>query len=230
MAWRTNDDAPIIGIEPDLVVKDGIERVMVATAYADAVRRAGGVPVVLHPDPGMVERIADDLDGFIFTGGDDPVMEAFGVVTDERVQPVQERRQRFCIAMLEHLRDRHPAKPVLGVCLGMQYMALIAGGRIDQWMADGLDPGSKHWRGAHPILVEPAGEGLLSPGECHSHHRQAIVDPGSLTIAARSGDGVVEAVVDPGRAFYIGVQWHPERTEDERLGQRVFDRLVEAAK
>ena len=63
----------------------------------------------------------------------------------------------------------------------------------------------------------------------HSHHRQAVTDPGGLSIVARAADGVIEAVRDAGRPFYLGVQWHPERTRDERLGAGLFRELVGAA-
>jgi putative glutamine amidotransferase len=51
-----------------------------------------------------------------------------------------------------------------------------------------------------------------------------------LEIIARSDDGVVEGVVDPARRFYLGVQWHPERTEAEETGLGVIRSLVEAAR
>jgi putative glutamine amidotransferase len=46
---------------------------------------------------------------------------------------------------------------------------------------------------------------------------------------ARAADGVIEAVRNEGRPFYLGVQWHPERTGDERLGAGLFRELVAAS-
>ena len=51
-----------------------------------------------------------------------------------------------------------------------------------------------------------------------------------MRVLAQSSDGVIEAVDDPNRSFYLGVQWHPERTTDAHLGQGVIDQIVEAAK
>ena len=64
-------------------------------------------------------------------------MERWGVPTHPRAKPVDGRRQAFEVALLEAL-DAHPARPVLGVCLGMQLMALHAGGGLDQHLPDSL--------------------------------------------------------------------------------------------
>ena len=84
-------------------------------------------------------------------------------------------------------------------------------------------------RGDRPHAIVPESD-TLPAGEVLSHHRQAVSDPGSLVVAARAHDGIIEATVDPSRRFYLGVQWHPERTCDAALGQAIFDRLIEAAR
>ena len=63
-----------------------------------------------------------------------------------------------------------------------------------------------------------------------SSHHQAVRETGRLRVVAVADDGVIEAIDDPGRRFYLGVQWHPERTGDVSLGAGVFARLVEAAR
>ncbi len=66
--------------------------------------------------------------------------------------------------------------------------------------------------------------------EVQSNHHQAVRDSGALLVLARSDDGVIEAVGDPNRPFYLGVQWHPERTGAPTLGQQLFDSLVAASR
>jgi putative glutamine amidotransferase len=63
-----------------------------------------------------------------------------------------------------------------------------------------------------------------------SHHRQAVRDAGSMRVLAHSPDGVIEAIERPGARFQVGVQWHPERTEDPALGLGLFEALVQAAR
>ena len=67
----------------------------------------------------------------MFIGGDDPRTEPFGEPTHPKATPVEPERQAFETALLEELQ-RRPGAPVLGVCLGMQMMALHAGGKLNQ--------------------------------------------------------------------------------------------------
>lgn len=219
-------------------------RVQCGLAYAEAVARAGGLPVFLPPLIDQIGRQLDEVDGLVLTGGADPRMEAFGEPTHPAAQVMHDRRQAYETALLAEVA-RRPRLPVLGICLGMQMLALANGGRLDQHLPDTLGPGAeRHREGAHrlEISVEACaalglggvgvgvgvGEGPHA-GEVASHHHQAVRDPGSLRVIARDADGTIEAVVDPGRAYTVGVQWHPERTSDAVLGQRLFDELVRRA-
>ena len=185
---------------------------------------AGGLPVLLAPLPGLEEESLAGLGGVILTGGDDPRMEDWGVPTHPEATPIDADRQAFERGVLARLAERRDV-PVLGVCLGMQLMGLEAGGTLDQHMPDALPTAGEHWgRLDHPI------EGKLGSGVVSSHHRQAITDPGGLDVVATAHDGVIEALRDPGRSFYVGVQWHPERTDDERLGLKLFEELVATAR
>ena len=65
-------------------------------------------------------------------------------------------------------------------------------------------------------------------GEVYSHHHQALADAGTLRVVATAPDGVIEAVQAPDRPFYLGVQWHAERTEDPGLGLELIRNLVRA--
>lgn len=226
-----NQGKPIIGITVDVTEKDGRVKLDVAQAYCEAVERAGGVPVLLPPNVALVEEYLKRCDGFVFTGGDDPRTESFGVPTHAKANPVHPLRQEFETRLLAGLQTGDA--PVLGVCLGMQMMSLAAGGTLNQHMADDLPSHAEHWGEEH--AVTPIGGAtkdgkFLYAGVVQSKHKQAVADAGRLTPIAKSGDGVVEAVFDSARKFYVGVQWHPERTRDGAVGQRLFDELVKAAR
>ncbi|MBX3406097.1 MAG: gamma-glutamyl-gamma-aminobutyrate hydrolase family protein [Phycisphaeraceae bacterium] len=229
----------IIGVLPDLAEpRPGSPRMECAMAYADAIVRAGGVPVVLPP---VVELIPSQLElcrGVVLTGGDDPRTEMFGEPTHSMAKPMHSRRQEYEVALLRALESR-PDVPVLGVCLGMQLMALCAGGRLNQHMPDDVPTAADHAGNAqHPLRIE-AGDHALSRcmadgggQSCPvtSHHRQAVRDAGRLRVVARAPDGVIEAIDDPARPFYLGVQWHPERTAHAGAGLALFEALVAAAR
>lgn len=241
---------PVVGITPDVHLHDGRERATCMLTYVDAVIRAGGTPLLLAPS---VETAADQLaacDAVVLTGGDDPRTEAYGQPTHPNATPLNPRRQAFETRVLE-LLDAHP-RPTLGVCLGMQMMALHAGGRLDQHMPDTRPDAGRHWGADHRVVpvesvVSHRGSGpkggaggraqptlsptrlSVPPGTVHSKHKQAVDDPGRLIVLARSDDGVIEAIANAALPFYLGVQWHPERTTDDALGINLFRQLIEAS-
>lgn len=222
---------PVIGIAPDITEPaPGRPRVEVRLAYSEAVLRAGGTPIVLAPIVQGLEHQLAQCDGIVLTGGDDPRTEAFGVPTHPKATPVHPLRQAFDLALLKALHERSQT-PVLGVCLGMQMMALAAGGELDQHLPDHLTTHALHAANSqHRVqpIVENATVKIDGDVEVTSHHRQAVRHPGLLRVIALSEDGVIEAIDDPGRRFYLGVQWHPERSGPSALGDGVFSRLVRA--
>lgn len=216
--------APIVGITCDLIVAEGAPpKTAAAAAYSAAVARAGGVPVLLPPIAALAGAHAGACGAFVLTGGDDPRTEPFGVPTHPRATPLHPDRQEYETALLRLLAAEFPDKPVLGVCLGMQMMALVAGGSLDQHMPDTRGDAARHWGATHAVT------GGLGRGVVHSRHRQCVSDPGSLVVLGHADDGVIEGVGDPRRLFYVGVQWHPERTDDPVLGAGLFQRLMAAA-
>jgi putative glutamine amidotransferase len=233
--WRPGPSRPVIGITTDIAdpAPEGAPpklRATLSLTYIRAVTAAGGLPVLLPPVLELAYEFARRCDAFVFTGGDDPRTEPFGEPTHPKATPVHPDRQAFEIALLDELL-RRPAAPVLGVCLGMQMMALHAGGALHQHMPDVLPTAEDHRHDAtHPIktVIEP--HPVIEPGAVTSHHRQAVRAPGRLRVVAVAPDGVIEAIDDPARPFYVGVQWHPERTAFEPLGATIFARLVQAAR
>jgi putative glutamine amidotransferase len=123
--------------------------------------------------------------------------------------------------------------PVLGICRGMQVMAVQAGGTLEQHLPDrvGSDvhspaPGVY---GSHSVRTVPGTRlaQLLGEGEVTSsyHHQSVLTHPGYAP-AAWADDGTLEAMEDPGSGFRLAVQWHPETGQDARL----FEALVGAAR
>ncbi len=205
---------PVIGITPD--ADDRAYRS--ARAYSQMIAQAGGVPIILPHRLECLDAYLHLCAGFVLSGGDDPRMEEFGRPTHPRATPLDSDRQAFEVALL---RAISPDQPALGVCLGMQLMALVAGGDLDQYLPETLPTHEQHWgQKIHEI------SGTIGSGLVLSHHRQAVSSPGRLEIAATSPDGVIEAIRDPACRFRVGVQWHPERTADDALGAGLFRGLI----
>jgi len=217
---------PLIAITADLMIRNNHATAFSTMTYTRSVIEAGGIPVILPPTPDLADELVNRFDAFIFSGGDDPVTEPFGHPTHPETVRVLEERQQFETNLLKSLED-HPDIPVLGICLGMQMMGLVARGTLNQHLPDTHSTHADHWEHTHDIIsVE---ESIIPSGTTYSKHRQAIEDPGSMRVIASAHDGVIEGIDDPTRRFYLGVQWHPERTDHAPLGQQIIEKLVNAA-
>jgi putative glutamine amidotransferase len=211
---------------------------MLPMSYVRAVHATGGRAVLITPDdPGT--DVLESLDGIVFAGGND-------------IDPAHWGAERHPATEIDAVRDTSELMlmraalemdlPILGVCRGMQVLAVAAGGTLHQHLPDlignsrhqaesGTDPlaADATAYGRHDVVTKPgsAAQALLGARlTVNSFHHQAVEDPGSLTATGWCPDDrVVEIIEDPDRAFVLGVQWHPERTAD----LRTFAALAEAA-
>lgn len=234
---------PLIGITLDHIAPGSDPdhpngRYQLGPSMGQAVARAGGVPVLLTPDPALAADYVRSLDGFALSGGLDPDTTHFGEPMHPSARKMDPQRQAFETALLDALAEKDGV-PVLGVCLGMQMMALHAGGRLNQYMPETHDDPEAHQKGAsHPLTVTVDDSVLtqsdVQPGEAiYSSHQQAVSDPGKMRIVAVAHDGTVEAIDGQpifGDRFYVGVQWHPERGGDGPVNLGLFQKLVAAAR
>ncbi len=219
---------PLIGITCDLCDSPNGKRLFSYPTYGRAIEAAGGLPMWIAPSQHNIPAILDRLDGLLLTGGDDPRTEPFGVPSHPAIVPVEPDRQAFESALLSAC-DLRPELPILGICLGMQMMALHAGGTLDQHLPDTRNDWHRHWNAEHAVVPEP-GSIIELVGMVLSKHRQAVSDPGSLAVIARSDDGLIEAIAATGKHFAIGVQWHPERTSEPVVGSALFTAFVTASR
>jgi len=222
---------PIIGITVDNADNTAASgKYESAIAYSNVVTDAGGVPFLLPHVPELAETYIELCDGLILTGGVDPDTTQFGEPMHPLARPADSQRQAFELALLDACARLAPDKPVLGVCLGMQLMALHAGGRLDQYLPDTHAQADIHENdNQHDLVLRVADSVLGRPSKTAvvSAHRQAVSHAGAMRVVADGPDGLIEAIDDPKRRFYLGVQWHPERGGDDRLNRGLFRRLTE---
>ena len=201
--------------------------------YLRAVERAGGMPVVLPPlAPGGVDALLDRLDGIVLSGGPDLDPAAYGARERHmRLGPTEPRLDAFELALCRAADARR--MPVLGVCRGAQTLNVARGGTLHQHIE-----GHRQVAPAH-APVHRVDIALHSPlsrimGACsadvNSFHHQAPDRLGErLRVAARADDGTVEAIEDPSRTLFLGVQWHAETLVDRPQHLALFRALVRAA-
>jgi putative glutamine amidotransferase len=206
-------------------------------SYVEAVQRAGGVAVMLPPDPGVdPDQVLDLLDGLILAGGRDIDPAAYGSAPHPETDEPRAERDAFEIALARRAMERD--LPLLGICRGMQLMNVARGGTLVQDLPEHVGH-EDHRRSLgtfdgndHPVHLVDGSLAAHAAGEIHhgtlSHHHQGIADLGDgLQITGWADDDELpEAVEDPGRQFALGVQWHPEADPDSQ----VVAALVEAAR
>lgn len=221
-------------------------------SYVHAIHESGGRAVLITPDAPAPD-VLDGIDGIMFTGGSDVDPALYG----EAPHPTTKVKPQRDAAELLLLRAALAADlPVLGVCRGMQLMAVAYGGSLYQHLPDVLGheghrpvpapwagnpeergdgdggrraSGSSMKFGHHPVRLLPGSRAHAILGDevtVNSYHHQGVRDPGGLTpVGWCPGDDLVEVLEDASRTFVLGVQWHPEDTDDFR----VFGAFVQAA-
>jgi len=224
---------PIIGITTyrDRVTDGGVDigAAFIPETYVDAVTRAGGIAVLLPPQPASAELAAsvlDRVDGVILAGGLDVDPARYGQERHAETDSPRTDRDEWEDAVLAAALERDV--PMLAICRGIQLMNVHLGGTLLQHLPDVLGHGK--YSGGDGVFatnathLEPGSRGSELVGGRESFavqtsHHQALDElaPG-LVAFARNDDGLVTAVEVPDHSFAVGVQWHPEEAaEDDGL-------------
>ncbi len=207
---------------------------LVPQAYVDALRAAGAHVVLLPPErdpaPDAVRGLVEQLDALVIAGGADVDPARYGQRPHPVVQSPRPDRDDLEAALVAAAVAVD--LPLLGICRGMQVMAVAAGGQLEQHLPDvvghsGHSPAPGRY-GSHVVrtqegsrLREVLGEQVAVP----TYHHQGVRTHPGYVATGWADDGVVEALEAPSSRFRVGVQWHPEVGSDPRL----FQALVAAA-
>ena len=191
-----------------------------AEGYYKSVQRAGGVPVIVPPltDTDAIINTLDHVDGLLLSGGGDINPLLVGEEPSPRLGSINSERDipELLITQLAYNRQI----PILGICRGIQTLAVALGGKVAQDISDIAKV--KHSQDAHrsepthSIIVEK--DSTLyniynsdAQQYVNSFHHQAVSDPGPrFRVTAKAPDGIIEAIESREFKSIIGVQWHPE--------------------
>jgi len=227
-----SERTPNVGVTCNLeVVKYGIwtePAAMVPLTYVRAIARAGGRPLLIAPTPADLadpSELLDLLDGVLVTGGADVGPATYGEPPHKATDAAAADRDSFELLLVRSAAERD--LPCLGICRGMQVVNVAYGGALEQHLPDTLEHDIHRGDGSefadHRVEVEPESLAALAAGATQvavkSYHHQGVARVGDgLRITARAeGDGTIEAIEDARRRFMLGVLWHPEEDEADRL-------------
>lgn len=214
------------------------QKFSIPTGYVDAVRAAGGVPIVLPAGEPRPAPLLEALAALIVSGGGDIAPAVYGGRSHDMVYAVCEERDTFELDLTRAaLADAR--MPMLCICRGLQVLNVVCGGTLHVHLPDAVGERVIH-RGAekvstrHPVRVDPDSRlaAILGTTSCEvaSWHHQAIERLGDgLRPVAWAEDGVIEAVEHVDHPWCIAVQWHPEMQRDDPVQQRLFHALLAGA-
>lgn len=235
---------PVIGLTSNY--NDSNE--MLAKAYYEQVIRAGATPLLIPPttDRNVIVGVLDHIDGLLLTGGADVNPLWVGEEPSPHLHSINARRDLSELLLTRLAANRQI--PILGICRGIQVLAMALNGTVQQDIyedylptgpAGSLGPSTiKHSQDAvqaeptHTVRIER--DSILfslyhkERMAVNSLHHQAVKDPGArFRTTAVAPDGVIEAIESTEFKSIMGVQWHPEHLGDE--GQRLFRWLADEA-
>jgi putative glutamine amidotransferase len=213
---------------------------VVAANYLEAVWRAGGLTLVIPPDPRLVndpDAILDRIDGLMLIGGSDVDAALYGQKSHPEAEAPMRDRDAVEIALTRGAIARR--MPVLGICRGIQVINVAAGGTLWQHLPDLLGT-TNHRRtkgtfvgNEHRVDLVEGSLAARSIGETShrvfSHHHQSVRDVGAgLVVTGRAPtDETIEALeAEGGDGYLLAVQWHPEADPKSP----VIPSLVEASR
>jgi putative glutamine amidotransferase len=214
---------------------------------------SGGMPVLIpciagasgepdHGDAALVAATVARLDGLLLTGGLDIDPEHYSEEPHRDLGDVDAAKDALELAAVSAARELR--LPMLGICRGVQLLAVAFGGALYQDLESQLNGVILHRQSkdprhaSHAVHVEPGSRlaGVVGQGgalRVNSYHHQAVKRlPEGFRASAHAADGVIEAMeaTDPRHGFVLGVQWHPETLwRRDEPSRRLFRALVEAA-
>ena len=227
----------LIGIVPSWVEEN---KITINQDYVEAVLRAGGTPVLfpVTADRKQINRLLDQVDGLLLTGGLDVDPHEYGESKQTGCGDCSSCRDAMEFPLCREALTRR--MPILAICRGMQVLSCVLGGNLYQDLASHFGAQLRHPRydtpgdPVHNVEVQPKTllSSIVGTGSLHvnSRHHQGIKALGEkLLVNAIAPDGLIEGIELPDHPFVLGVQWHPESLSDRYPDQqRLFDAFIHA--
>ncbi len=251
--FETSGRQPVIGITGNY----GDQTCKLAEGYYKQVIRAGGTPIIIPPTTSQEVLLStlNNIDALLLSGGADINPLFCGEEPDVRLGGINAERDLAELAIVRLAANRQ--MPILGICRGIQTMAIALGGSVKQDISDVAS--IKHSQDAdrtmptHTVTIgkdsllyrifekyepflpdyptvqdDPENPKNQACSYVNSFHHQAVAMTGQhFRVCARSKDGIIEAIESTEMKPFLGVQWHPECLDID--GLPLFKWLVDEA-
>jgi putative glutamine amidotransferase len=228
---------PVIGLtsylEPAKWGAWDLPAALIPWNYVSKLQAAGAVVVLLPPDADNHEAISR-IDGLVMAGGADIEPARYGAEHHEGTDIPRVERDASELGLYRAAREKNI--PVFGICRGLQIMAVAHGGSLHQHLPDVVGntlhrdaPGTFNDHGATvtpgSLIADLVGATKVT---VNSSHHQAVDSPGDLIVTGLAEDGTIEVCEDTSVEFVLGVQWHPEFSDDEATSENIFRGFIAA--
>jgi putative glutamine amidotransferase len=210
--------------------------------YIEVIEKAHGLPLCLPSGRFDLRTLVGILDGLVLSGGGDIDPGAYGGCSHPSVYGLDPERDAFELELAKLALEHNIA--TLGICRGGQALCVANGGKLDTHIPETYGLLVPHrielQQGQiqpveHDVEIAPSSRLAIATGTTKmavvSWHHQAIhTPPKGWQAVAFSADGVIEAIEYQGESWAIGLQWHPELSQESLGDKRIFEAFVHAAR
>lgn len=216
---------PIIGVVARPYITDNNRKVLcILESIRKSILKAGGIPHIILPTQDMI----------YINNKEKPLTDTDKEILDTQIE--------MCDGILMpggdmiYFYDKYICKranekdiPLLGICMGMQVMCNYNNENKNIKIEGHKKPDNKY---VHTVKINTdsklysiVNENIINVNSLHGY---MVPNSGDYTICAKCND-IIEAIEKSDKLFSIGVQWHPERTEDAP-SKKIFTAFIEACK
>lgn len=224
---------PIIGIVPNMT--NDIYKVnelyinSLSENFSDFSTTETITPIIFPYTKNSINEYMNLIDGVLLTGGGDISAKYLTEPLNEKSNSINENRDAFEIEICKYAIKHNI--PILGICRGMQVLNISANGSINQHIEnhDQTQRGLERNSPSHAVrLYENSRLYKIYNTQTlnvNSIHHQSVNNLGeNFKISGVSQDGITEAIEHKINNFCIGVQWHPELLDDNKI----FNKFIES--
>jgi gamma-glutamyl-gamma-aminobutyrate hydrolase PuuD len=235
-ARKAKNTKPVILVNTDYL-DEKWKTVQISAKYPLSLEKAGAIPVLVPPYLVKSDILAllDLADGVLLIGGRDYDPRLWGEQPHEHTMLIPKVRQDFDILLMKCAMEKEI--PIFGICGGHQLINIVSGGSLYTSLETQVPNALRHnsfpdltRNNYHPVTIDVTSRLLSIIGDTtltvNSFHHQAVKDLGNaLRVTATAPDGVIEGIEGTSTPIY-GVQWHPEKSLNDVMQQKLFKQFV----